>query len=330
MSKPSSASAHPFAFPGTCAKAIAEKTELLASLISILKADPHILPKGKTFEDVLTADPVSVSLFSSFWRKRNLSNDKRAYINGISTDLFSKQKNARKNSLSPCFVWPGDGNRYEENIYIINHYGEKIIAPNIWLFLSLSNCHGSFDSVDLVETFFRPWLFAIQKSIFEHHFNKIRTAQEKMRTNASILLKMLSELKKYIKDATILESQKENKIEEVGTLITNLFTQFENVFVHIHGKLIVDGVSIDNLFNTNIYKQMFDNHKTIFDEQSKMFITIRDIINTQLKYPHSDIKFAFLASRPPSRNLLPRLNACVFDEHDEPSKHDESSIMSID
>lgn len=322
------------AFPGNYAEVQKEKEELIKNLNEIVNAIPDIvsaLPVGTTLAEVLTADPYtdSFSLFSTFWGNINLSDEQRTYINAISTDLFSKQKNARENTQSPCFVWPGDGNRYEQDRYITNYYGEKILAPRIWLFLSLSNCHGSFDSVGLVETYFLPWLIAIQKFILEHHFSKIDTSQEDISTDASTLLKMLSELETDIQDATILDSQKKNKIEELGTLIINLFTQFENMFL-IHGKMEY-AVSIDELFNKKISGRMFDNHKTLFYEQHKMFITIRDIINTQLKYPHSEIKFAFLASRPPSHNLLLRHNACRFnDEPDEPDEPDESSMMSID
>ena len=321
------------AFSGKYAEAIAEQAELFKNLIEIVNAIPNIvsaLPKGKTIEDVLTADPCSALLFSSFWGNINLSDDQRAYINGISTDLFSKQKYARENTQSPCFVWPGDGNQYEQDLYITNHYGEKILAPRIWLFLSLSNCHGSFDSVGLVETYFLPWLIAIQEFILKHYFNKTDTSQKNICTYASsTLLKMLSELETDIQDETILDSQKTKKIKELETLITNLFTKFENMFL-IHDKM-ENAVSIGKFFKKNIYRQMFDNHKTIFDKQHKMFITIRDIINTQLKYPHGDIKFAFQASRPPSHNLLLRHNACRFnDEPDEPDEPGESSMMSID
>ena len=322
------------AFSGKYAEAIAEQAELFKNLNEIVNAIPNIvsaLPKGKTIEDVLTADPGSALLFSSFWGNINLSDEQRAYINGISTDLFSKQKYAReKQTKSPCCLWPGDGNQYEQDLYITNHYGEKILAPRIWLFLSLSNCHGSFDSVGLVKTYFLPWLIAIQEFILKHYFNKTDTSQKNICTYASsTLLKMLSELETDIQDETILDSQKTKKIKELETLITNLFTKFENMFL-IHDKM-ENAVSIGKFFKKNIYRQMFDNHKTIFDKQHKMFITIRDIINTQLKYPHSEIKFAFIASRPPSHNLLLRHNACRFnDEPNEPDEPGESSMMSID
>jgi len=135
----------------------------LQALITLLQGDPSIvaaLSVGTTFEDVLTAgiDPKSIGLFSTFWNR--LYDVQRKYIIDKITVLFSEQKHARDNSPSPCFLWPSHGIDYRSSI--TTRDGVNIIAPNLWLFLSLNKCNCSFYSVDIIETYFVPWLKTIQ------------------------------------------------------------------------------------------------------------------------------------------------------------------------
>jgi hypothetical protein len=166
MSKPSSAPAPaPYTIPGTLPdKAITERNKLFGELVALVSAIPGIvsaLPKGITLAKVLTAgmDPTSIGLFSTFfWNK--LDDVQRKNINETITVLFSEQKHARANSPSRCFLWPSHDIDYRRSISTRD--GANIIAPNLWLYLSLEDCRGSFYSVGLVETYFVPWLKTIQ------------------------------------------------------------------------------------------------------------------------------------------------------------------------
>ncbi len=166
MSEPSSAPAPAeFTLPGQLTPAaIEEQKNLRIQLCDIVNDIPGIvseLPKGITLEEVLTAgvDQKSVSLFSTFfWNKLN-DVQRNSIIDKI-TVLFGEQQHARANSPSLCYLWPSHGIDYRS--FIRTRDGANIIAPNLWLFLILNNCNCSFYSVNLVETFFRSWLNAIQ------------------------------------------------------------------------------------------------------------------------------------------------------------------------
>ena len=152
-----------YTMPGTpTPEAIKERNNLFRQFCDMVGAIPgFVLPKGITLAQVLTAgvDPKSIWLFSDFFWG-NLSDEQRAYINGEMTVLFSQQKHAHDNiPKGCCFQWPSG---CEQNTTMKNRDGANIIAPNRWLFLSLNNCNCTFYSVGLNDTFFGPWLAAIQ------------------------------------------------------------------------------------------------------------------------------------------------------------------------
>ena len=319
MSEPSSAPAA-YTIPGTLTPAaIEERNELFRKLCEIVSAIPGIvsaLPKGRILAEVLTASPHpdSVSLFSTFCGNINLSNEKRKYINEEITDLFSKQKYARKNSLSQFFLWPGDGNYCRQDTIIINYNGDEIIAPKLWFYLSLKDCHSSFDSVDLVKTYYEPWLFAIQVSIIYKHFSKIdfalTTINNKLSELQANIYIFLNEKLDSIRNFMI-------KFEELEKEINILYKEFETMFL-IHGKM--QKSVKENLIKTFgqkfvIPKEIFD----MFEVQKIEFMRIRDIININLKEPIYNIKMSFKAHNPPLQTHLPRCNACTY-EPDESAK----------
>jgi hypothetical protein len=302
MSKPSSAPAA-YTIPGTLtAEAIKERNELFRKLCEILSAIPGIvsaLPEGITLPQVLTArpHPDAISLFSTFWG--NLSNEQRSYINEAITDLFSKQIYARTNSLSQVFLWPGDGYYCGQDTSMVRHDGDEIIAPNLWLYLSLEDCHGSFYSVGLVKTYYLPWMFAIQVSIIRQHFSNIGIAQTTINIKASELRDklyiLLNEKSDSIRNFLI-------SIDELEEEINILYEKFETMF-HIHRKM--KSFVKKNLIKTFgptfvIPEEIFD----IFEEQQKEFIRISDIININLKCPLFEIKTSFKAHNPPITNTV--------------------------